>query len=169
MSPNKLVNSVAFWIALLLIIVAFLIFTATWLGWFRLTYVISGESIHHWFSWTGAGFIAVYLPIYAVLKRRYQGSIKTLLPIHVFGNLLSFVFISIHFSHHVTRPAQAYPDLGTGIALYTAAVILIITGFILRFQLDKKGWKSWRWLHTGMMLSFYLVVILHILHGLTLI
>ena len=166
MSTNKTIRSGAFWMALLIVIVAILLIVATWLGWFRLSTVLWGESIHHWFSFIGAGFIGIYLPIYAILKRRYPRSSKILLPIHVFGNLLAFTFISIHFSHHLTRPPQAFPDLGTGIALYTSVVILVITGFVLRFHLVSKGWNSWRWLHTGIMLSFYLVIALHILHGL---
>ena len=163
---NRNIRSFAFWIALFIVIVAVLFIIATRLGWFRLSGVLWGESIHHWFSYTGAGFIGIYLPIYAILKRRNPRSLKTLLPIHVFGNLVAFAFISIHFSHHLTRPPQAFPDLGTGVALYAAAVILVITGFVLRFQLVAKGWRSWHWLHTGIMLSFYLIIVMHILHGL---
>jgi hypothetical protein len=163
---NKTIWSGAFWIALLIVIVAMLLVIATWLGWFRLTAVVWGQSVHHWFSFIGTGFIAIYLPIYAILKRRYPRSLKTLRPIHVYGNLLACAFISIHFSHHLTRPPQAFPDLGTGIVLYISLVILIITGFVLRFQLVNKGRNSWRWMHTGIMLTFYLVIILHVLHGL---
>jgi hypothetical protein len=166
MSTQRSINNLTFWTSLLIVIIAILTVYATFTGWFRLSTVIMGESIHHWFSFIGTGFIAIYLPVYSMLKRRYPSQLKTLLPIHVFGNLLAFVLLSAHFSHHLTRPSQAYPDLGTGIALYAAVLILIITGFVLRFHLTTRGWKSWRWVHTGVMLSFYLVIILHVLHGL---
>jgi len=162
---NKGFRSPALWLALLIIIAAIFVITGTWFRWFRLSAEFGGEPIHHWFSFVGAGFIAIYLPVYSIFKRRYPRIKKILLPIHVFGNLIAFTFVSIHFSHHLTRPAEAFPDLGTGIALIAALVILVITGFILRFQLVRSGYKSWHWLHTGTMLSFYLVVILHILHG----
>ena len=166
MQKDKIIRNTSFWIALFIVVIGILIITATFLRWFRLSGELWGESIHHWFSYTGTGFIAIYLPIYSILKRRCPNCMKTLLPIHVFGNLLAFTFISIHFSHHLTRPPNAYPDLGTGIALFASVVILIITGFVLRFHLAAKGWKSWRWVHTGIMLSFYLIIVLHVLHGL---
>lgn len=166
MPQNRQARSAAFWIALAIVFVAIFLTLGTWLGWFRLSMELGGESVHHWFSYIGAGFIGIYLPVYSLLKRRYPQSLKTLLPIHVFGNLLAFTAVSIHFSHHLTRPPQAFPDLGTGIALYFALVILVITGFVLRFRFVQKSYHSWRWLHTGIMLSFYLIIFLHVLHGL---
>jgi len=165
-SNKRIINTFTFWLALIIVITAIILIVATFAGWFRLSMEILGESIHHWFSYIGAGFIGIYLPLYSILKRQYPSSLKTLLPLHVFGNLLAFTFISIHFSHHLTRPPQAFPDLGTGIALYAALVILVVTGFLLRFKLLQNGYKSWRWIHTGIMLSFYLIIVLHILHGL---
>jgi hypothetical protein len=166
MASNRIVKSPAFWSATLIVLIAILVITGTWLKWFRLSGELGGESLHHWFSYGGAGFIAIYLPIYSILKRRYPNKLKTLIRIHVFGNLLSSAAISIHFSHHLTRPPQTFPDLGTGIALIAALIILVITGFVLRFRLARKGWTSWRWVHTGTVLSFYLIIVLHILHGL---
>ena len=163
---NRSIKSLAFWIATSIVLVAILLILATYFRWFRLTAELGGESVHHWFSYSGTAFIGIYLPLYSFLKRRYTSKQKLLLYIHVFGNLLAFSAISIHFTHQLTRPAQAYPDLGTGVALITTLVILIITGFVLRFQLIGKGLKSWRWVHTGLILSFYLIIVLHILHGL---
>jgi hypothetical protein len=162
---NKTIRSSDFWIALVIVIVAILLIVATWLGWFRLSTVLAGEAIHHWFSWIGAGFIGIFLPIYSILKRRYPHRLKTLISIHVFGNLLAVTAISIHLSHHLTRPSQSYPDLGTGIALIAALAVLVITGFVIRFQLMRKGLKSWRWVHAAIILGFYLIIVIHILHG----
>jgi len=169
MSNNKIIGSISFWLAILIVIIAILLIAGTSLGWFRLSVEIFDESIHHWFSYLGAGFIAIYLPVYSVLKRRYPHRLKTLLSIHVFGNLLAVAAISIHFTHQLTRPPEAFPNLGTGIALIAGLIVLVITGFGLRFHFAGKGWSSWKWVHTGMMLSFYLLIIVHILHGLVVI
>ena len=83
----------------------------------------------------------------------------------MFGNLIASVAIVIHFSHQLTRPPHAFPSLGTGIALIIALLISVITGFVIRFQLVQKGYKSWRSTHTAVILSFYIIAIIHILHG----
>ncbi len=165
MTENKSIRTNDFWFVLLLIALAILLVVAIWLRWFRLSAIIAGEFSHHWVGWFGAGFIGLYLPLYSILKRRYPNKLVTLTRIHVFGNLLSITAIAIHFTHQLTRPPQAYPALGTGVALITALVISIITGFILRFRLSVKWYRSWRWIHTAVILSFYIIAIIHILHG----
>jgi hypothetical protein len=37
---------------------------------------------------------------------------------HVFGNLLFFALISMHFAAQVGRPAANFPELGTGLAMF---------------------------------------------------
>ena len=166
MPQKSVVTGVAFWLAVLILAGSVFVMVATWLGWFRLNMFFEGTSAHHWFSYAGTVFIGLYVPVYSILKRRSPVNVTTLLPIHVFGNLLAFKFIGIHFSHHLTRPPQAFPDLGTGIVLVAALLILVVSGFIMRFRFFQKSYKSWRWLHTATMLTFYLVIMVHILDGL---
>lgn len=154
-----------FWLALSILVVTIILIIAIQLHWFRLSAVIAGELSHHWVGWIGAVFIGIYLPLFSFLRRRHPRSNTTLLPIHVFGNLLAFASITVHYAHQLTRPARAFPTLGTGVALIITLVILVITGFALRFQLIHKGYKSWRWVHTAAVLSFYIIAIIHILHG----
>jgi len=72
------------------------------------------------------------------------------------------MFVSIHFTQQISRPPQAFPQLGTGIVLYAAMILLVLTGFFLRF----KPVRYSRVLHTSVAVSFYLIIVVHVLHGL---
>jgi uncharacterized membrane protein YjgN (DUF898 family) len=98
--------------------------------------------------------------------RRNPQRIKTLLGVHVFGNLLAFMFISIHFTQQISRPAQFYPDLGTRIVLYATVLLMVATGFFMRFQIGNTARKTLRFTHTSTTVTFYLIILVHILHGL---
>jgi hypothetical protein len=89
-----------------------------------------------------------------------------MLRVHVLGNLLSVMLVSIHFAHQVTRPPTNYPDLGTGVVLYSSMVLLVSTGFMLNFGFGKRFIKQLRFLHPSLALTFYLTIIQHIIHGL---
>lgn len=163
---SSLLKSVSFWIALLLIIATPFLMFAVYNDILQLHVLIGPYFIHHWLSWTGSIFIAVFTPIYYSLKRRNPQSIKTLLNVHVFGNLLAFMFISIHFTQQISRPAQFYPDLGTGIVLYATTLLMVATGFSMRFQIGNIARKTLRFIHTSSTVTFYLIILVHILHGL---
>jgi hypothetical protein len=85
----------------------------------------------------------------------------------MFGNLLAFALISVHFASQISRPAAHYPNLGTGLALYVALILLVGTGISQRFHLTQKiKPQTYRFLHTGAAVTFYLIIVIHILHGL---
>jgi len=88
-----------------------------------------------------------------------------MLKVHCLGNLLAVMLVSIHFAHQVTRPPSNYPDLGTGVVLYVAMVLLVSTGVLLNFGFGKGLIKQLRFLHPSIALTFYLTIILHIIHG----
>ena len=159
----------SFWLALLIVVVTATLMVAVSLRWLRLHIYLEQFTLHHWFSWTGTLFIAFFTPAYYFLKRRYATRMRTWLKLHVFGNLLSVMLISIHFAQHISRPPQAYPDLGTGVALYAAMITLVATGFLMRFGSPPGLGKGVRFVHTGITLSFYLIIGVHILHGLNII
>jgi hypothetical protein len=159
----------SFWAALLLVIATLFLMFAVYTDLLQLHITVGPYLIHHWLSWIGAIFIAVFTPIYYSLKRKNPKGMKTLLGVHVFGNMLSFMFISIHFTQQISRPAQFYPDLGTGIVLYAAMILLVATGFFMRFQIVNKARNALRFLHTSSTVTFYLIILVHILHGVGLI
>jgi hypothetical protein len=85
----------------------------------------------------------------------------------MFGNLFAFALVSIHFTSEISRPAEYFPNLGTGLALYIALILLVATGIFQRFPLSLKiKIQTYRFLHTGAAVTFYLIIIIHILHGL---
>ncbi len=163
---SSLLKNPSFWMALLLIIVTSILMFAVYDDILELHVYVGPYYIHHWLSWTGTTFIAIFTPIYYSLRRRYPQRIKTLLVVHVFGNLLAFMFISIHFTQQISRPAQFYPDLGTGIVLFATMLLMVTTGFSMRFQIGNRVRKTLRFIHTSTTVTFYLIILVHILHGL---
>jgi hypothetical protein len=117
-------------------------------------------------SWSGSLFIAIATPLYSFLKRRSPEKRKLLSNVHIFGNLSAFLLISIHFSQHMSRPAEFFPDLGTGLALFIAISILVTTGVLQRFQIVRKLAGYYRLIHIGATMTFYIIIVIHILHGL---
>ena len=143
-------------VALMLVVIFHLVSIGFYVGPFRL---------NHWFVWTGTLYIAFAVPIIAVLKKRHPQRYKTLFRTHVFGNLLAFMLISLHFASQISRSPA--PELGTGLALYIAMVLLVGTGFLQRFQLIASiKPQSYRFVHIGAAVAFYLIIVVHILHGL---
>ena len=85
----------------------------------------------------------------------------------MFGNLFAFALISLHFTSEISRPIEYFPNLGTGLALYIALILLVVTGIFQRFPLSlKTKAQTYRFLHTGAAVTVYLIIVIHILHGL---
>ncbi len=122
--------------------------------------------IHHWLSWAGAVYIAFSIPIIYHLKRTFPYRRRVLTAVHTFGNLLAVAFVSIHFTQEVTRPLATRPELGTGAVLYATMLLLVTTGYVMAFLRPAKLYRSFRFLHVGITLTFYMVIIVHALHGL---
>lgn len=157
------------WLALSIVVATMIFIVAIYIRFLRLHILIEEFYIHHWLSWTGTLFITFFTPAYYFLKRRYPKKFRTLRAAHVFGNLLAVMFASIHFTQQISRPSQAFPQLGTGIVLYAAMILLVLTGFFLRFKPTQKSIKYSRFLHTSVAMSFYLIIVIHVLHGLEII
>ena len=100
-----------------------------------------------------------------VTLQKYPHKIRLFLTIHVLGNLLANLFITIHFASQISRPAQFFPNLGTGLTLYTFLIILVITGFLQRFALINKYRKTWKFLHTSSIMTLFIIIVIHLLHG----
>ena len=158
-------KNTTFVVSLTLIIITIILSIATYNRWLELRFEVGPVYFSHLLGWIGTLFIAVYSPIYYYLKRRNPNKLKTLLNIHSFGNLIAFIFISMHFAQQMGRPADYFPDLGTGLALFIAVCTLVTTGILRRFQLGKQFIGYYRTLHIGATMTFYIIVIIHILHG----
>lgn len=131
----KILKSLEFWAALSIIIAAVCLMVADNLGWIHFGFFIGPFRANHWFVWIGTLYVAFTVPIIAMLKQRYLSKFLALFRVHIFGNLLAFLLISLHFAGQINRPAEFYPDLGTGLALYIIMLLLVATGFTHRFHL----------------------------------
>jgi len=154
-------------ITVVIIIVVALIFLRLW----RLPFVqveilgITNSSVH-WMGWIGAVYLALATPIYPIIKRKYPQHMNKSLNLHVGGNLLAILFVSIHFAQQVTRPASNYPDLGTGIVLYATMFLLWASGMVMVSGLGRKFSKQTRFLHPAYAITFYTVIAMHIIQDL---
>lgn len=153
-----------FYASVLVIFVTVIMMFAVYFDWVQLHILIGPYYIHHWLSWIGTSFVAVFTPIYIWMKRNNPANLKNLLRVHVLGNLVSFLFVSIHFTQQISRPAEFYPHLATGVVLYPTIFLLVATGFITRFT-SYKNKKGMLFVHRAVTLTFYLTIIIHILHG----
>lgn len=162
----KLSKNLTFWFGLLLILITIYLSLATYFRWLDIRFRIGPYFLTHWLSWAGSLFIAFFTPIYYALKRRIPKLLPQLIMIHMFGNLFSSMFISMHFFQQISRPSQFYPDLGTGVALFAVILILVTSGFLHKFHILKSMVPHQnRFIHISITTAFYIVIIIHILQG----
>jgi hypothetical protein len=152
-------------ISVLIILATIVLSIGTYNRWWELRLDIGPAYLSHLLAWIGFGFIGIYTPIYFYAKRRTRRRYKSLLNTHNIGNLVAFMLVSMHFTQQIGRPAEFYPDLGTGLALYISVCLMVVTGFLMRFQFAKQLSKSWRFIHTSFVLPFYILMLVHILHS----
>lgn len=150
------------YIALALMTAIIVMSIGTYARWWDLHIVVASQSLVHWAGIIPAGYIAVFTPIYASLKRRSPGRFRTLLSIHVFGNLLAFLLISMHFADHLARPVFPH-NISTGLTVYVVVALMVLTGLMQRFRLANRIQRARRWTHVSLSLAFYIVVIMHVI------
>ena len=63
--------------------------------------------------------------VVTLLKRRDPQKFKMLQRLHMFGNLLAVMIVSIHFTQEVTKAPQSR-RLGTGIVVYATMILLAL-------------------------------------------
>src|SRR4030065_1332040 len=127
-----------FWAAPALLIATVIVMLVVILHWVRIGFLVGPFRLSHWFVWIGTIYVALAVPIIAILKKRHPQRYGTLFRTHVLGNLLAFMLISLHFASQISRSAESYPKLGTGLVLYIAMVLLVGTGFLQRFKLTPR-------------------------------
>jgi hypothetical protein len=152
-----------FWLALIILLLTVVTSVVFFVSWYNLTYFVGPLLLSHWFSLVGVLFISILLPIYYFLRRKRPQYSKTLLRIHVFGNLLSFLLICSHFAKHFGRLAANFPYLDTGIVSFLNTVVA--TGFFGRFRFKAKRTRYIKTIHRYLTIFFYLVLFVHTLHG----
>lgn len=154
-----------FFASILIIILTFFVMFAYYNRWFSFAARVGPYRIIHYIAFAGTFYIAFGVIFFSLIKRRSFFHPKTLLGVHTFGNLFSFLLVSMHFAGQVGRPADFYPEFGTGLALYISMVLLVSTGLSLRFGILKSKPKTKRFIHVSLAFTFYIIIFVHILHG----
>jgi len=106
-----------FWAATLILIITVFLMIAEILRWIRIGFLVGPFRLNHWFVWIGTVYIAFAVPTIALLKRHFPERHQIFFRVHMFGNLLASLLISLHFAGQISRPAEFYPNLGTGLVL----------------------------------------------------
>lgn len=154
-----------FWFSLLLLFLTVILSVFSFFNWNDLLFFVSSIFFIHWLGLISTFFIAVLVPIYYVLKRKRPQFIKKLIKIHVFGNLISFLFISIHFSQNTGRLSGSYFKLEDGFILFFFLSLLVATGILERFENNRKIVRYTKPIHRYGVFIFYLIALIHTLQG----
>ena len=155
-----------FWLSVLVVFVTVVLAIGRVLGWYSLGFFVGPFRASHWFVIAGSTYIAIATPAFSISKKRFQARYKALVNFHVFGNLSAVLLVTIHFMSQVTRSTANYPQLGVGLALYVVMLLLVVSGFLYRFRiLPRLNIGTNRLVHVGVALSFYILIGIHVLHG----
>lgn len=126
--------------------------------------IVAAYALNHWAAWLALAFIAIYVPIFIVLKKRRPERYHLLLRIHEIGFIAAFITVSPHLGWQVREVFP--PEIGTGVTLYVALLILMVTGIIQKYQIPIAGASSVRFIHLSMVISFFLIIVFHVLRAL---
>ena len=153
-----------FLVALLIVIATALFMVAAFVHWIDTSFFVGPLRFSHWLAIIGTSYIAIATPAFVLLKRQYPQKYKGLLRFHIYVNLLFFSLVSIHFAGQLGRSALFYPSLGTGLAIYIALTLEVISGFAERFPLiNQIDHKTNKFIHASLVMVFFLVIIFHVL------
>jgi len=154
-------------IVIITIILSFLTYNRTLI----LNFFIGPLRFSHWLSIIGTIYIAAATPLFVILKRFLHANWSRLTRFHIFGNLLFFALISIHFAVQIGRPTANYPELSTGLAMFIAIMLQVSLGFTQRFRSQRAPFRKLfnfntnKFIHASLVMVFYLVIVFHVLHG----
>lgn len=153
------------WASLTLLAIAAVFSVVAFFQWYSLSFFVGSLFFVHWLGIAATLFIATLIPVYYVLKRKRPRTTKTMLKVHVFGNLLSFMLVSVHFAQNTGRLSGFYLRLNLGFVLFLVLAIIVATGMIERFGHKPKLAQYTRPIHRYTVAVFYLVAVIHTLQG----
>ncbi len=154
-----------FRIATGLLVLTLVMSVGTYLGWWSLFIFIGPYALGHWLAIVAAAYLVIAVPLYAYLKRTTSVSRAGLVKFHVFGNLLAFLPIAVHFGLHMGRLADGPLRLGDGLAGFILILFVVGAGFMLRFGVAAAHRASVRTVHVGSSLSLVVVIGIHALRN----
>ena len=165
MSTRTSFNNSEFWVITLIFLLTIHIATAESLGRINFNYNVFSTRLTHLLSIIGSSFVACYTPVYYFLKRKRRRLTKNLLKLHVYGNSISCMFVSIHVVARLIRL-----PLGLGVLSYLFMLLLVLSGYTFRYGVIrplklfiKDIPHNNRYIHVSLTASFYIVYLFHLL------
>ena len=168
----KISHHVDFLIAIFIVIITVVLSFVTYDRIIHVNFFIGTLRFSHWLSIIGTMGIAIATPSFTILKHRYPANWTKITRFHIFGNLIFFALICFHFATQVARPLSNFPELGSGLAMFIAMSLQIISGFTQRFRSQRRFYneainpKTNKFVHASLVMVFYLIIVFHFLHGL---
>jgi hypothetical protein len=164
--PKSNFRDLQFWGIIFIFLLAVHINTAIYLGRIKIIFQFYSIDFPHLLGIIGASFIAIFTPIFYILKRRKPKQYKLLINLHMFGNATSFLLSSMHVVFRLLRL-----PLGIGFILFVFISLLALSGFISKFNLLKPFRNivealphTNRAFHISLTFSFYLLFSFHLLN-----
>ena len=162
---SKYFRNLGFGLTLILLLVTAILSSVAYIAWQKLTFFVGSYLFIHWLGLVATMFIAISIPIYYVLKLKRPQNSKIILKIHVTGNLIAYLLISLHFAQNLGRLAGALQRLGTGFALYLLLSLIVATGILEKYKINGKLPRYSRVIHKYTVIILYLVILIHLLEG----
>ena len=165
MTSRTSFNDSEFWVVTSIFLLTVHIATAESLGRLNFNINVFSTRLTHFLSIIGSSFVAFFTPLYYFLKRKRRRLTKNLLKIHVFGNSISCMFVSIHVVARLIRL-----PLGLGVLSYLFLLLLVLSGYAFRYGVLKPLKlvmkdipHNNRYIHVSLTASFYIVYLFHLL------
>jgi len=159
--PERKNKNLSIWLSFIGLAAGLVIAVLSYLNLLPLGYKLGPYWLNHWAGWLAIAFIVIYVPIFIILKRKKPEIYQRLIKVHEIGFILAFIVVSLHIGSQIRRVFP--PEIGTGIAAYVSLFVLVITGIMQRNQILSSRIGTLRFVHLSMALSFFLVIIFHII------
>jgi hypothetical protein len=167
----KISHHIDFLFALLIVIIAAFFSFLTYNHTMGLSFLVGPIRFSHWLSIIGTMGIAVATPLFTIFKRSFLKHYTRITRFHIFGNLIFFALVALHFSAQMGRSAENFPELGTGLAMFIAMGLQVVLGFTQRFRSQRNLYKKIinprtnQFVHASLVMVFYAVILFHVLNG----
>ena len=156
-------RNLSIWLSFAAVAVGLVFAVLSYLGLIPLGYKLGPYWLNHWLGWVAMGFIVIYVPIFAILKKRKPKIYQKLMKVHEIGFIVAFMLVSLHIGAQIRRVFP--PEIGTGIAAYLSLLALVVTGIMRKNQIFATRMTTLRLVHVSMAFSFFLVIVFHVIRA----
>jgi hypothetical protein len=153
----------AIWLSFAAVAIGLALAILSYLGLIPLGYKLGPYWLNHWLGWLPMGFIITYVPVFVILKKGNPKIYQRLVKVHEIGFIVAFMLVSLHIGSQIRRVFP--PEIGTGIAAYVSLFALVVTGIMRKNQILATRMTTLRFIHLSMAITFFLVIVLHVIRA----